>query len=64
MPIEKKDWEGVIAQSEAMNINSEISIELRKNDIEYAKKKIIEFPKEKDEMPEGLKDIITGVENA
>jgi hypothetical protein len=60
--IEKSDWEILIKQFEAMTINSLMNIELYNNNIEYAKKKIAEFPvaekQEDDKMPKELKETI------
>ena len=60
--IEKSDWETLIKQFEAMTINSLMNIELYNNNIEYAKKKISEFPvaekQDEDKMPEELKETI------
>ena len=54
--IEKKDWETVKLQMEAMLVNGEINRELHLLNLEHCKKKMDEFPE--DPMPEEVKDIV------
>jgi hypothetical protein len=57
--ITKKDWETAVLQYEAMIVNGKMTAEIHSVCLEYAKKKVSEFPKEeiKDPMPEQVKEI-------
>jgi len=61
--IEKKDWEFAKNQFENLFINNSINAELNSVCVEHCKKKLKEFPEEKDDMPEGLKEDL-GIKNA
>lgn len=57
--IEKKDWQSALSQFENLLVNSLVNVETYQAAIEMLKKKVAEFPveeKEKDDMPEGLKE--------
>lgn len=47
--IEKKDWESALKQYEALQINSMVNAEAQKYMVEFCKKKIAEFPEEKED---------------
>lgn len=56
--IEKKDWETALKQFEALQVNNSLNAELDGVVVDYCKKKIGEFPEEKDEAPEDIKEVL------
>ena len=62
--IEKKDWENALKQFEAMYINYQVNIAAYEYMMDFCKKKIAEFPEEKDEMPDDLKETLEEIKDA
>lgn len=55
--ITKDDWKKTTEQFSNLLVNSLLSAEIQQVVLDYAKKKLSEFP-EDDPMPEGVKDIV------